>query len=471
MEDKFTENLYHRVIRDLTDWVKNQGLIPLSSPSLKKSQCSPETGLQMKLMNLLTETEDSWGQVSGMLAETNQAVDRYNIRLSNYYRKNEQKIQDGLKPLEEALTNGKYSKDDKVHNGHENQSENGNFEVEEIEKELPGPTQNLSWTLTEQRRIEKELRENVAYINCDVRSFNFEWLRRELGSFDVLVVDPPWRIKGGQKNDSPFMFSNSSFSLEYNTMSNAEISDLPFEKLSEQGFLFLWILANQVDSSVGILEKWGYALVDILVWAKVREGKVWLSHGYYFMHSFELCLVGYKCPPRAHVEFHSKVSSNLLFAEFRAKSQKPDELYEVIETMMPGARKIEIFARNHNLRPGWLAVGNQLGPQFARWEHIVSCNDCHKPLDAKAGKRFKAKKLANFDLCEDCLAKGGRNSEDFYHLHTTITEDILHQYHACNFCGTEPIWGVRFRAEELGDFDLCEGKHLLISLSRQRPRK
>ena len=26
---------------------------------------------------------------------------------------------------------------------------------------------------------------------------------------------------------------------------------------------------------------------------------------------------------------------------------------------MPGAKKIEIFARNHNLRPGWLSIGNQ----------------------------------------------------------------------------------------------------------------
>lgn len=33
-------------------------------------------------------------------------------------------------------------------------------------------------------------------------------------------MDPPWRIKGGQQNDSQFMFSNCKFTLEYNTMSN-----------------------------------------------------------------------------------------------------------------------------------------------------------------------------------------------------------------------------------------------------------
>ena len=43
------------------------------------------------------------------------------------------------------------------------------------------------------------------------------------------------------------------------------------------------------------------------------------------------------------------------------------ELYEIIELIMPGAKKIEIFARNHNLRPGWLSLGNQLGELYEKW--------------------------------------------------------------------------------------------------------
>jgi hypothetical protein len=27
--------------------------------------------------------------------------------------------------------------------------------------------------------------------------------------------------------------------------------------------------------------------------------------------------------------------------------------------MMPGAKKIELFACNHNIRPGWFSIGNQ----------------------------------------------------------------------------------------------------------------
>jgi len=32
----------------------------------------------------------------------------------------------------------------------------------------------------------------------------------------------------------------------------------------------------------------------------------------------------------------------------------------MIEKLIPNGRKIEMFARKHNIRPGWLSVGNQL---------------------------------------------------------------------------------------------------------------
>lgn len=51
------------------------------------------------------------------------------------------------------------------------------------------------------------------FLNCDVRYFNWEHFIQEVGKFDVLIIDPPWRIKGAQQNDSQFMFSNCKFSL------------------------------------------------------------------------------------------------------------------------------------------------------------------------------------------------------------------------------------------------------------------
>ena len=89
-----------------------------------------------------------------------------------------------------------------------------------------------------------------------------------------------------------------------------------------------------------------------------------ISHGFYFLHSTETCLVGYKCPPGACVHYKEKVSNDIIIADVRKKSQKPDHLYTIIDMMMPGSKKVEVFARNNNLREGWLSLGNQLGEVF-----------------------------------------------------------------------------------------------------------
>lgn len=54
---------------------------------------------------------------------------------------------------------------------------------------------------------------STTFVNCDVKYFNWHGFTEKLGKFDVLIIDPPWRIKGAQKNDSQFMFSNCRFSL------------------------------------------------------------------------------------------------------------------------------------------------------------------------------------------------------------------------------------------------------------------
>lgn len=54
-------------------------------------------------------------------------------------------------------------------------------------------------------------------------------------------------------------------------------------------------------------------------------------------------------------------------AEVRETSRKPDEMYPLLERLSPGTRKLEIFARPHNVRPGWVSMGNQLGELARSW--------------------------------------------------------------------------------------------------------
>jgi mRNA (2'-O-methyladenosine-N6-)-methyltransferase len=252
------------------------------------------------------------------------------------------------------------------------------------------------------------------------------------------------------------MFANNKFCLEYDTMSNDQIAMLNIKCLSEKGFIFLWILGNQINMACEMMNKWGYDLVDLIIWIKTKRGKIYLSHGYYLMHSYEICLVGYKCPPGQHVEYFSKVSNNVIFGEVTGKSQKPVEIYEIIEMMMPGSKKLEIFARNNNLRKGWFSIGNQLGEEFHQWTNKVDCDSCSKPINIGT-KRYKSKKISNFDLCENCLRKQGYDKIDFFEIKNEVADVVLHQYYSCNSCNMNPIWGLRFSCQDCPNIDLCEG--------------
>ena len=206
-----------------------------------------------------------------------------------------------------------------------------------------------------------------------------------------------------------------------------------------------------------MLNKWGYQVIDQIIWVKLKDSKIYLSHGYYFMHSFEMCLVGYKCKPGEIFEYNAKISSNVVFGEVRKKSQKPDEIYEIIDNMVSGGKKIELFARNNNIRPGWLSLGNQIGEVYDKWLNKVDCNKCEKPIRIGI-KRYKSKKTANYDLCEKCFntQKDDLNLGDFFEMKNLVDEDVLHQYHSCNHCHCEPIWGTRFQCLNCENFDLCE---------------
>ena len=42
-------------------------------------------------------------------------------------------------------------------------------------------------------------------------------------------------------------------------------------------------------------------------------------------------------------------------------TRKPNELYDIIERFCLGRKRLELFACKHNLRPGWVSVGNDEG--------------------------------------------------------------------------------------------------------------
>ena len=227
------------------------------------------------------------------------------------------------------------------------------------------------------------------WINCDIRDFDCSIL----GKFDVIMADPPWDIH---------------MDLPYGTLRDDELKNLPVKKLQDDGVIFLWVTGRALELGRDCLELWGYTRKEELVWIKtnqlqrlIRTGRT----GHWLNHSKEHCLIGIKGNPK----INKNLDCDVLVSEVRETSRKPDEIYELIERMKPGGRKLELFARAHNRRQGWISLGNQLpGVYFVEEEIIRRFNETYPndKLDKETMEKNKimstaVKEIENKDKDKD----------------------------------------------------------------------
>lgn len=50
----------------------------------------------------------------------------------------------------------------------------------------------------------------------------------------------------------------------------------------------------------------------------------------------------------------------MLLVPYAGSSAKPEDMYRIIEHFALGRRRLELFGEDHNIRSGWLTVGNGL---------------------------------------------------------------------------------------------------------------
>ena len=187
-------------------------------------------------------------------------------------------------------------------------------------------------------------------IRADVRLFDWEALGSAV-QFDVILMDPPWQLA----TSAP----TRGVALGYSQLRDDDIARIPVPKLQENGLLFIWVINARYSFAFQLFKEWGYEYVDDVVWVKrTVNRKMAKGHGYYLQHAKETCLVGKKGknPPN----FQGGVVSDVIWSERRGQSQKPEELYELIEKLVPHGRYLEIFGRKNNLRDYWVTIGNEI---------------------------------------------------------------------------------------------------------------
>jgi len=160
--------------------------------------------------------------------------------------------------------------------------------------------------------------------------------------YSLLYVDPPWRYEH-VKTES------RAIENQYPTMPLEDIKALEVPA-ADDCILFLWATSPKLEESMQVINAWGFTYRTCAIWDKQKMGM-----GYYFRQQHELLLIAVKGSIPTPLPENRPAS---LFSFPRGQhSQKPHEVYEMIEAMYPEIKKCELFARN--ARDNWDAWGNQ----------------------------------------------------------------------------------------------------------------
>jgi N6-adenosine-specific RNA methylase IME4 len=165
--------------------------------------------------------------------------------------------------------------------------------------------------------------------------------------FQVLYCDPPW-----QYNNSGL---NGSADSKYNTMSIEELCNMPIkENTEENAVCFMWCTNPLLEDGLKLLKAWGFEYKTNMVWIKEKSnyGKL----GFYVFGQHELLLIGIK---GSMLPIGEKPKS-VIQGENKIHSKKPEIVYEIIESMYPDLKYLELFARNEK-RKNWVKWGNEVG--------------------------------------------------------------------------------------------------------------
>ena len=173
--------------------------------------------------------------------------------------------------------------------------------------------------------------------------------------YDLILADPPWRqTKGGKK---AVRENSSGNPLDYPTLSFKDIKEhlaRVTDLNKNNSILFLWTIDKYLYEAEQLAKELGYKLHARMVWDKING----IPAAFTIRYGHEYLLYMYKgkfipVDKAARGKYHS------VFHELSKKhSQKPECVYEMIESLYPDLTKLEMYARSP--RTGWDSFGDEL---------------------------------------------------------------------------------------------------------------
>jgi N6-adenosine-specific RNA methylase IME4 len=230
------------------------------------------------------------------------------------------------------------------------------------------------------------------WIKCDLKTFDLS----TLGKFDVVLIDPPIPEYARRAEGLGIDTSNlSPWSFE-------ELSNLRIDSLAENCcFLFLWVGSSEgMDRGRLLLKKWNFRRCEDIVWIKTNKynfkRRFYNDNDTLIQHTKEHCLVGIRGQVKRGVDghfIHANIDTDVIVSEEPplGSTEKPQELYRIIERFCLGRKRIELFGEDHNRRPGWLTLGKSLSStnfDIDKYNSFFKGELCYPAVQGYEGGRF-----------------------------------------------------------------------------------
>ncbi len=227
-----------------------------------------------------------------------------------------------------------------------------NFHAEVVG--LPTPElqdQALDWA---QERWESKvtIRDMRRYVRSLKAGERFDPGNFPEGKFRILYADPPWSygnerpLSAGDQDDHYQTLSLDEIQ-HFKDSDGREVQDLPLD----DAVLFLWTTSAMLEDAFAVIQGWGFEYKTSFIWDKVKH-----NMGHYNSVRHELLLVAGR---GASVPDERRLFDSVVVEERSSEhSEKPEIFYDIIETLYPNGRRVELFSRKK--REGWDVFGNQL---------------------------------------------------------------------------------------------------------------
>lgn len=174
--------------------------------------------------------------------------------------------------------------------------------------------------------------------------------------YKIIYADPAWSYNDKLGNDVAWGGVNNE-KTGYITQSKDWIKNLNVNNIADKdSVLFIWAVSPLLPDAFEVMRAWGFKYKTVaFVWSKETVNKKKVANmGRWTMGNVEMCLLGVKGKPKREI----KNIRQLVEAERKRHSEKPDEVRKRIVKLMGDIPRIELFAREK--KEGWDVWGNEV---------------------------------------------------------------------------------------------------------------